>query len=97
MAGLGQLGMLTAQTCPKGLVHEVEHILQVGLCCRQCLLCETKQVLHYVCMTAHVALLATRFAIQYTQSDMLLSVQKFWPVKVRQIDAIECKGCYVQS
>ena len=29
MAGLGQLGMLTAQTCPKGLVHEVEHILQV--------------------------------------------------------------------
>lgn len=30
-AGLGQLGMLTAQTCPKGLVHEVEHILQVRL------------------------------------------------------------------
>ena len=71
MAGLGQLGMLTAQTCPKELVHEVEHILQVGLCCRQCSLCETKQVPHHVCMTAHVALLATSFAIQYTQSDML--------------------------
>lgn len=30
MAALGQLGMLTAQTCPKGLVHEVEHVLQVS-------------------------------------------------------------------
>ena len=29
MAALGHLGMLTAQTCPRGLVFEVEHILQV--------------------------------------------------------------------
>ena len=28
-AALGHLGMLTAQTCPRGLLHEVEHILQV--------------------------------------------------------------------
>ena len=31
MAALGQLGMLTAQTCPTGLLHEVEHVLQVRL------------------------------------------------------------------
>lgn len=30
MAALGHLGMLTAQTCPRGLVHEVEHVLQVS-------------------------------------------------------------------
>lgn len=30
LAALGHLGMLTAQTCPRGLVHEVEHILQVS-------------------------------------------------------------------
>ncbi|KAL0055424.1 hypothetical protein WJX82_000300 [Trebouxia sp. C0006] len=28
MAALGHLGMLTAQTCPTGLLHEVEHVLQ---------------------------------------------------------------------
>lgn len=28
-AALGHLGMLTAQTSPRGLLHEVEHILQV--------------------------------------------------------------------
>ncbi len=31
MAALGHLGMLTAQTCPTGLLHEVEHVLQVRL------------------------------------------------------------------
>ena len=31
MAALGHLGMLTAQTCPIGLLHEVEHVLQVRL------------------------------------------------------------------
>ena len=30
-AALGHLGMLTALTCPRGLLHEVEHILQVLL------------------------------------------------------------------
>ncbi|DBA67288.1 TPA: hypothetical protein ACH3X2_001593 [Trebouxia sp. C0005] len=28
MAALGHLGMLTAQTCPTGMLHEVEHVLQ---------------------------------------------------------------------
>ena len=31
MAALGHLGMLTVQTCPRGLVHEVEHVLQVNV------------------------------------------------------------------
>lgn len=30
MAALGHMGMLTAQTCPRGLVLEVEHILQAS-------------------------------------------------------------------
>ena len=30
MAALGHLGLLTAQTCPRGLVFEVEHILQAS-------------------------------------------------------------------
>lgn len=33
-AALGHLGMLTAQTCPRGLLHEVEHVLQVMTCLR---------------------------------------------------------------
>ena len=53
MAALGQMGMLTAQTCPKGLVHEVEHILQVCCCLLEvdtCDRCESRRdVYHFSC------------------------------------------------
>ncbi len=54
MAALGHLGMLTAQTCPTGLLHEVEHVLQVRLA-QASLVVVCTQPVHFLSRPHHLA------------------------------------------